>query len=29
MYMDIVHPGQYGAEIIAEGWLQVFKTIKR
>jgi lysophospholipase L1-like esterase len=29
MYMDIVHPGEYGAEIIAEGWLQVFKSIKR
>jgi lysophospholipase L1-like esterase len=29
MYMDIVHPGQYGAEIIAGGWLQIFKSIKR
>ncbi len=29
MYMDIVHPGQDGAEIIAEGWLQVFISIKR
>ena len=24
MYMDIVHPGSYGATLIAEGWLQVF-----
>ena len=29
MYMDIVHPGEYGAEIIAEGWLHVFQSIKR
>ena len=29
MYMDIVHPGEYGAEIIAEAWLQVFQSIKR
>ena len=29
MYMDIVHPGAYGAEIIAEGWLQVFQSIMR
>jgi lysophospholipase L1-like esterase len=29
MYMDIVHPGEFGAEIIAGGWLQVFKSIKR
>ena len=29
MYMDIVHPGEFGAEIIAEGWLQVFRSIKR
>jgi hypothetical protein len=25
MYMDIMHPGSYGSELIAEGWLQVFK----
>ncbi len=24
MYMDIMHPGSHGAELIAEGWLQVF-----
>ena len=29
MYMDIVHPGEYGAEIIAEGWLHVFQSVKR
>jgi hypothetical protein len=29
MYMDIVHPGEYGAEIIADGWLHVFQSIKR
>ena len=29
MYMDIVHPGEYGAELIAEGWLQVFQSLKR
>jgi lysophospholipase L1-like esterase len=29
MYMDIVHPGEYGAEIIAEAWLQVFQSMKR
>ena len=29
MYMDIVHPGEYGAEIIAKGWLQVFNSIIR
>ena len=29
MYMDIVHPGQYGAELIAEGWLQIFQSIKK
>jgi len=25
MYMDIMHPGSHGAELIAEGWLQVFR----
>ena len=29
MYMDIVHPGQHGAELIAEAWLQVFQSIKK
>jgi hypothetical protein len=29
MYMDIVHPGEYGTEIIAGSWLQVFQSIKR
>jgi lysophospholipase L1-like esterase len=29
MYMDIVHPGEHGAELIAEGWLQVFQSLKR
>ena len=29
MYMDIVHPGSHGAELIAAGWLQVFQSIKR
>ena len=29
MYMDIVHPGSYGAELIAEGWLKVFQSMKR
>jgi len=29
MYMDIVHPGQRGAELIAERWLQVFQSIKK
>jgi lysophospholipase L1-like esterase len=28
MYMDIVHPGSYGAKLIAEGWLQVFQEFK-
>jgi lysophospholipase L1-like esterase len=28
MYMDIVHPGSYGATLIAEGWLQVFREFK-
>jgi len=25
MYLDIIHPGSHGAELIAEGWLQVFR----
>jgi len=25
MYMDIMHPASHGAELIAEGWLQVFR----
>jgi hypothetical protein len=29
MYMDIVHPGSHAAELIAEGWLQVFQSIKK
>ena len=29
MYMDIVHPGSYGAKLIADGWLQVFESIKK
>jgi lysophospholipase L1-like esterase len=29
MYMDIVHPGSLGAELIAEGWLQVFQSLKK
>ena len=29
MYMDIVHPGGYGAELIADGWLQVFSSMKK
>ncbi len=29
MYMDIVHPGSQGAELIAEGWLQIFQSVKR
>ena len=28
MYMDIIHPGDYGAKLIAMGWLQVFQSIK-
>ena len=27
MYMDILHPGAHGAELVAEGWLQVFQSI--
>jgi len=26
MYMDIMHPASRGAELIAEGWLQVFRN---
>jgi lysophospholipase L1-like esterase len=29
MYMDIVHPGSQGAELIARGWLQVFESMQR
>ena len=29
MYMDIVHPGSHGAELIAEAWLQVFQSIMK
>ena len=29
MYMDIIHPGAQGAELIAEEWLQVFQSINR
>jgi lysophospholipase L1-like esterase len=29
MYMDIVHPGSYGAKLIAEGWLQAFQSMKK
>jgi lysophospholipase L1-like esterase len=29
MYMDIVHPGARGVELIAEEWLKVFQTINR
>jgi lysophospholipase L1-like esterase len=29
MYMDIVHPGSYGAKLIAEGWRQVFHLMKK
>ena len=29
MYMDIVHPGSYAAELIAEKWLQVFQSVKK
>ncbi|MGA2488997.1 MAG: SGNH/GDSL hydrolase family protein [Anaerolineales bacterium] len=29
MYMDILHPGSQGAELIAERWLQVFQSIKK
>lgn len=26
MYMDIVHPGRYGAQLIAARWLQIFNS---
>jgi lysophospholipase L1-like esterase len=29
MYMDIVHPGSYGAQLIAAAWLQVFRSMKK
>jgi hypothetical protein len=29
MYMDIVHPGSHGAELIAGGWLQVFESLQK
>ena len=29
MYMDIVHPGSQGAKFIAEGWLQLFQSMKK
>ena len=29
MYMDIVHPGSYGATLIAERWLQVFQSMEK
>ena len=29
MYMDIVHPGSYGAKLIADGWLLVFQSMKK
>jgi lysophospholipase L1-like esterase len=29
MYMDIVHPGSNGAELIAESWLQVLQSIRK
>lgn len=29
MYMDIVHPGSFGAQLIADGWLQVFSSMKK
>jgi lysophospholipase L1-like esterase len=29
MYMDILHPGGYGAKIIADRWLQVFQSIRK
>ena len=29
MYMDIVHPGGFAAELIAERWLQVFQSLER
>jgi hypothetical protein len=29
MYMDILHPGGYGAKLIAERWLQVYQSIQK
>jgi lysophospholipase L1-like esterase len=29
MYMDILHPGGYGAELIAARWLQVYQSIRK
>jgi lysophospholipase L1-like esterase len=29
MYMDIVHPGQKGAELIAERWLEIYQSMKK
>jgi hypothetical protein len=29
MYMDILHPGSYGAKLIAARWLQIFESIKK
>ena len=29
MYMDIMHPGSHGVELIAEEWLRVFESTNR
>ncbi len=29
MYMDVVHPGSIGAQLIAEGWLDVYEASQR
>jgi hypothetical protein len=29
MYMDVVHPASYGAQLIADGWLAVFENNQR
>ena len=29
MYMDVVHPASVGAQLIAEGWLDVYESIQR
>ncbi|MBI4731615.1 MAG: hypothetical protein HY781_05725 [Chloroflexi bacterium] len=29
MYMDVVHPGSNGAQLIAEGWLEMFEASQR